>query len=371
MKTKLYGIFIAISTFFFFSCEPSTELKSESEANKAPQSLKTSLQQGVTNLSEAVTTINNSESFRLLSSVAPANVSESGNPSFAPAHRVDSMIIQLADIAGVYEYSWRKVKRMNNNLLRVFDRTADHAHLVVRLPSQKISNYHRLFVFTPRDTTLTNNFEASVSEYLLSRHSQKGMEYALHCDMKINNVALGTVTTNRRRNKINGHNFTSAYTLATGHVITNTQNTGDTTVNVYAISKDNKLIYEEKISTYRLNQESRQRERIFSLTIGNVTLVRKSGPDSFANAQIYVDGVLQVNAKAEIVITEETNEEKGVTYQKRDVKITFDDGTTTTLKTLKGATSDELPQLFRTVRQMGFATQIIDRIAANIYWTKN
>lgn len=320
-------------------------------------------------LSTAVKTINNSESFQLLAGIVPGS-DVTGNPSFAPDLRRDSLLITLEDVAGVYEYSWKKVKRMNNNLLRVFDRTADNYHLIVRFPVQKLKNYHRLFIFTPRDTTLTNNFEADVNEYMLSRHYQKGLEYKLKSSMKVDDKSLGLVSISRIRNKVNGFNFTSEYALGSGYVVSNKQNSGDTAVSVYSISKEGKVLFEEKMTSYRVNQENKMREKVFSLTIGKVTIVRIAGTDSFANAKIYVDGVLQENAKAEIVITEETNEEKGITYQRRDVKLTFDDGTTTTLRELKGETIEELGLIFASVRQIGFASEIIDRIAANIYWTK-
>ena len=60
----------------------------------------------------------------------------------------------------------------------------------------------------------------------------------------------------------------------------------------------------------------------------------------------------------------------GVTYPRRDVKLTFDDGTSTTLRELKGDTIEDLGKIFGAVRQIGFATEIVDKIAANIYRTR-
>jgi hypothetical protein len=371
MKPIFYFSVLVLSSLLLFACEPATDVKNDPTApdNGQSVSLRVSLNQGVEDLSTAVKRINSSESFQLLANIFPA-VENSGGPAFAPELRPDSMVIALNDISGVYEYSWKKVRVMKNNLLRVFDRTADNDHLIVKLPVQKVKNYQRLFIYAPRDSALTNNFVADVSEYLLSRHYQRGLEYKLTSDMKVDDKNLGTVTINRTRNKVNGYNFTSEYALGSGYVVSNTQNSGDTAVSVYAISKDGKVLFEEKMTSYRTGQENKMREKVFSLTIGKVTIVRIAGPDSFAGAKIYVDGVLQENAKAEIVITEETNEEKGVTYQRRDVKLTFDDGTTTTIRELKGDTIEELGLIFASVRQIGFASEIVDRIAANIYWTK-
>jgi hypothetical protein len=371
MKPIFQFSVLVLTSFLLLACEPATEVKNDPTTPESGQTvpLKVSLAQGVEDLSSAVKAIHNSESFQLLAGIAPGTEG-SGSPSFAPDLRRDSLVISLADVSGVYEYSWKKLRKMNNNLLRVFDRTADNEHLIVRLPAQKVKNYHRLFIYAPRDTALTNNFEAVVSEYLLSRHYLKGLEYKLTSSMKVDDKSLGSVKISRIRNKVNGFNFSSEYALGSGFVVSNTQNSGDTAVSVYAISKDGVVLFEEKMTSYRISQENKMREKVFSLTIGKVTIVRIAGTDSFANAKIYVDGVLQENAKAEIVITEETNEEKGVTYQRRDVKLTFDDGTTTTLRELKGDTIEELGLIFASVRQIGFASEIIDRIAANIFWTK-
>lgn len=368
MKTYVPLTVAVLTAFMLISCEPSAELKNEQPDNESV-SLKVSLTTGIEDLSTATRTIQNSEAFNLLAGIAPG-AENSNAPTLAPDYRNDSLVITLQDVKGVYEYSWKKVKRLNFNLLRVFDRTADSDHLIVRLPVAKVKNYHRLFLYANNDTTLTNNFEADVAEYLLSLHYLKGLEYKLNSTLKVDDTPLGTIKISRTRNKVNGYNFTSEYALSMGYVVSNTQNSGDTAVSVYAISKEDKVLYEEKMTSYRQSQENRMREKIFSLTIGNVTIVRIAGADSFATAKIYVGGKLQENAKAEIITSEETNEEKGITYQRRDVKLTFEDGTTTTIRELKGETIEDLGLIFKAVRQIGFATEIVDRIASNIYHTK-
>lgn len=371
MKAKIWLTNIILSLLFFSACDPATELKQEEQPILDEQiSLKVSLNNSVESLADAVDAIKNSADFKLLSGIEPI-VRENANVALmAPDRRVDSVKILLSDISGVYEYSWKKVKRTPNAILRFFDRTADDDNLIVRLPLQKIKNYHHLFIFAPIDTALTNNFEASVSEYMLSRHFEKGMESQMNADLKIDNIPVGTINTQKTRNKINGFNFLSVYTLASGYAVLNQQNTGDTAVSVYSISKDDTVLYEEHITSYKVNSEPRHREKIYSLTIGNVKIVRIPGPNSLDSAKVYVDGVLQTNSKVEIVMTQPDPENLGFTNQKRDIKITFDDGTSTTIRELKGSTVDDISSIFKSVRQVGFATEIIDRIAANIFWQK-
>ncbi len=369
MKTKIWMTNIILSLLFFSACDPATDLKNEEQPLLDEQvSLKVSLNNSVESLADAVNAIKNSADFKLLSGIEP--IVQGNGAQMAPDRRVDSVKIMLSDISGVYEYSWKKVKRTPNAILRFFDRTADDDNLIVRLPLQKIKNYHLLFIFAPRDTALTNNFEASVSEYLLSRHFEKGLEYQMNADLKIDNTPVGNISTHKTRNKVNGFNFLSVYTLASGYAVLNQQNTGDTAVSVYSISKDNIVLYEENMTSYKVNSEVRPREKIYALTIGNVKIVRVPGPNNLDSAKVYVNGVLQTNSKVEIVITEPDPENLGFTNQKRDIKITFDDGTSTTIRELKGSTIDDIGSIFKSVRQAGFATEIVDRIAANIFWQK-
>ena len=372
MKTKFWLTTIILSVLFLNACDSGMELKNEDPGSAENQkSLKVSLSESVGDLTNAVNLISNSEEFKLLGKISLADQQNASGAQYAPDHRNDSVKILLADISGVYEYSWKRVKRPTFGLLRYFDRTADNDHLIVRLPVQKVRDYFYLFIHRPNDTTLTNNFEADVHDYMLFRSYEKGLDYRLGANLTIDSANIGAVTIQSTRNKVNGINYLSEYNLGNGFTVSNRENSGDTAVSVYSISKEGKILYEENISTYRINTENRRRERIYSLTIGDVKIVRAMGPNSLDSAKVYVAGVLQVNAKVEIVINETEGLEPGLTNKKRDVKITFDDGTSTTIRELTGNTIENITEIFKSVRQAGFAKQIVDRIAANIYWTKN
>jgi len=375
MLTKICFTTTLFTVLLFVACDSVTELKNEGDTlSEVKQGvLKVSLNKSAEALSDAVIAISGSEDFKLMSQIM-LNANQSSDPmqrvNEAAGVRVDSMRINLSDISGVYEYAWRRVRKAPNQIIRFFDRVDDDDYLIVKLPVQKVRNYHALFIFQPKDTLLTNNFEISVSDYLLSRHFEKGLEYNLTSEMSLDGNSIGSLSVQRTRNKINGLNFLSEYSLASGFTVTNLQNTGDTAVSVYAITKDGVVLYEEKITSYRVNQENKLREKIYSLTIGNVQIVRKPGLQGFEEAMVYVDGVLQINAKVELVIYQTDVENLGVTNQKRDVKITFEDGTSTTIRELKGSTIEDIGKIFHAVRQAGFASEIVDRIATNLYWQK-
>ena len=331
MKTKQSIILLLFSTLLIFSgCNSTNDLKSDEAA-----SLKASLQNNAATLSTAVGEITNTPDFQMMSGV-------SGNSSmvsmlgaqFAPPTTnaiVDSVKIQLADIAGTYNYSWTKVKRGQFNIMRFFDRVANSSDMIVKLPAQKVKNPGSLFSFQPKDSLLSNNFEAQVTEYMLKRSKLTGFEYNLKSSLKLDDAILGMLNVQTTRNKMNGYNYLSSYKLNSGYNVVCQDISGDTLISIYSITKDNKTLFEEKTSTYKIDNGKNKREKVYSLTLGNVKIVRTMGLNSFENAKVYLDGVLQANAKVEIVVVNPIDNEQTVVQKKREIKITFEDGTSTTI----------------------------------------
>lgn len=363
MKTKNFKFLAIALVLVFTSCE--------NEVSKT--SLKESLNDNVNTLDVAIKTINASTDFQLL---AQGEVTGSDESLKAPSTGInefmpnDTVLITLDKISGVYEYSWKRVKD-NKPFLRFFTRTSDSEFMIVRLPLKKVRNPLTMFWFQVADTTLKNNFEAKVSDYYVMRNRIAGNEYRLKSDFSIDKESIGSLTELRSRNKVNGYNASSVYELASGYTVSRSENSGDTAISAYAISQEGKILYEEKLTTVKvIDKNFRHREKTYSLTIGNVQIVRSKQPNVPDSAKVYLNGVLQTNAKIEIVVNQPDSTDQSVTFAKRDIKITFDDGTSTTLRTLMGENINAIGEIFKAVRQTNFATNIIDRIAWNIYIRK-
>lgn len=369
MKTKQSIFLILFSTALIFSgCNSTADLNTKEVA-----SLKLSLQDNAATLSTAVAVISNTPDFQMMSGVrGNSSMVPLFDGQFAPptSAKIDSVKIQLADIAGTYNYSWTKVKRGQFNIMRFFDRVANSPDMIVKLPAPKVKNPAALFSFQPKDSLLKNNFEILVTEYMLKRSKITGFAYNLKSSLKLDDAALGMLDIQTTRNKMNGYNYSSGYKLSSGYNVVCQDFSGDTLTSIYSISKDNKTLFEEKTSTYKVDNGVRKREKVYSLTLGNVKIVRTMGLNSFESAKVYLDGVLQTNAKVEIVVINPTDDDQTVVQRKREVKITFDDGTSTTIKELTNNSIDQIGEIFRSVRQAYFATDIVDRIAQNIYWNK-
>ena len=100
--------------------------------------------------------------------------------------------------------------------------------------------------------------------------------------------------------------------------------------------------------------------------IGNIEFKKSSSVDSI---QIFVSGVLQQNAVIEVIDSTGNSDEHSVCYN-RDIKITFDDGSSVLLSELIGPSLDILRNLVGSLKQVYFATNIVDYIAWNIYKNK-
>lgn len=366
MKTKIWMANLILPVLVFSACN--SEIDSSDQA-----SLKTSINSSVETLTAAVNKISASSEFQLLSELNATNASmvSASSAQYVQIAQVDTLSIKLADISGVYEYSSTRVKKGQNNIMRFFERTGDDAMMIVRLPVEKVKHPRALFSYSPSDTTLTNNFEAAVNNYSYTSSRANGREYQVNSVFSIDNTSIGSFKISSLRNKTNGYNYLSQYDLATGYSVKYQENSGDTAVSVYSISKDATTLYEEKTSAYKVSGDNRHRERVYSLTIGNVQIVRSQGPNSLDSAKVYVDGTLQTTAKVEMIINNPDSTDQCLTHKKRDIKITFADGTSTTIRELTGNTIDSIGAIFSAVRQANFATDIIDRIAWNIYFNKD
>jgi len=90
--------------------------------------------------------------------------------------------------------------------------------------------------------------------------------------------------------------------------------------------------------------------------------VRSTDVDSI---QVFLDGVLQNTAAVKITDSDGTD---GSICHRRDILLTFDDGTTARLSELIGPAREILKTLVDSMHSMYFAKHIVDYIALSIYY---
>ena len=153
---------------------------------------------------------------------------------------------------------------------------------------------------------------------------------------------------------------TSKYTFTGGYSVSTSWQAGDTSKQSFTLLQNNSSLLKE--TTLFTGKGFHKREKQYDLAIGNVEIKRGFGIDSI---QVFQNGVLQKTAGAKITDSSDTT---GTICNKRDILLTFDDGTTTKLSTLIGPALTQLKTLVTSLHDMYFAENVVDYIALNIYY---
>jgi len=364
MKTKSLYLAVLMLGLLSWSCSNKDGLNTSLNT----ESLKTSINNGVQELTTAMNAISSSAGYQVLT--GPADLTTK-SAVLSPFDTITHSIF-LADIAGVYDYKAKLIAKGPGSIMRFFNKTAENAQMIVRLPEEKVKASKSLLRYSPADTLLTNNYVVTLSEYQYNFNWFVSYDYKMASSIKIKDVEAGLLKIQSSNSKANGYHFTSEFVFPNGYITKCKYTSGDTATSVYAISNGAKTLYEEKYTAIKNSSDMRHRETEFSLTIGNVLIVRKLNPGqaSLDSAKVYVAGVLQLKSKVELVDKTTDTTDKCISNKKRELKITFDDGTTSTFTELAGTVVTDISTLFASMRQVYFATGIIDWIAWDVYTKK-
>jgi len=322
--------------------------------------LKTSLSTGVQSVKTAMEAIQSSAGYKVL-------MLNENTLKTSAADSLYNVEIYLDSIAGVYDYHPTQIPHHGGgSVLRFFTKTAASNLMIVKMPAEKMRHPRDLFFYRPQDTALVNNFVISVSEYTHKYTWGAAYDYKLAAGIAIGDTAAGTLNIATVGKVGVNYDYNSSYDFGNGYVAKYKALSGDTSVISNSIWNGANLVYEEKVSILQNTMPHYLGEREYSLTIGNVQIVRKLGNIT----EVYLNGVLQQHAVIEIIDT--TNDPQGVpsVCRKRDIKITFDDGTSVTLSALAGQMLGNVNVLFSSLKQVYFAAGIVDRITYEIYKNK-
>jgi hypothetical protein len=362
MKTQSLILTVLLLGLISWGCSKTSDLNSATQT----VSLKDALTAGVQDLNTAVSAITTSAGYQVVA--GPADLTTKSLEFWALDTITHSIL--LADIAGVYDYKATSVKRGAGSILRFFNKSAVNAQMIVKMPEEKVKASRTLLRYTPGDTLLVNNYVVTLSDYQCRFRYFNGWTYQMASSIKVKDIEAGVLKIQTSNDKILGYHFASQFNFPNGYITKTSYTSGDTAISSYAISKATKTLYEEKYTAIKTSSESRHRETEFALTIGEVKIIRTLGKTSLDSAKVYVSGKLQTKAKVEIVDKTTDTTDKSICGQKRELKITFDDGTSKTFTELAGAAITDISTLFASMRQAKFSTAIIDWIAWDVYTKK-
>ncbi len=332
----------------------------KNDNSKDNLSLKESINESAVNLNSAMDAIKASKAYSILT------ISE-GDQKSAEADSIYKVYISLDNIKGVYDYKpVATFDRWGKSLIRFFSKSTDNNLIVVNMPLKKVEHPGSLRQYLPADSTLTNNFSISVSDYHNNYNSYHDYDYVLASEISVDGVAAGKLNIKTIISPTLGTDYASQFEFDKSFTAKYKFDSGDTSVYSFAITDNIKVLYEEKWITVKNQGPGIAREHNYALTLGDVKIVRKSGTK---DVEIYVKDVLQTAAIVEIV-DNDTDPEASV-CKKREIQITFDDGTTTTISALIGSSVENIKTLFHSLHQVYFAAYIVDWIAYDIYYQRD
>jgi hypothetical protein len=321
-----------------------------------PLSLKESVEVSTAKINTAFEKISGSEGYKMLL------VTENGIKSdFSDGFR-DSIDLKL--VAGIYDF--KPGSEIPHNAyfpFRLFRKTGTSDKMIVNLPEKLVFHPKYLHFCNRADSALKNNFTISATDYHFFYTWWNTSDYKLVADFKLDSKEIGNLSMFSTWKSGTAGNYSKNFTFPEGYAIIRSGETGLTNNTLFALTQKKDTLLKETLSFS--GDGFVRKERQYTLSIGNVDIKRSTGIDSI---QVFLDGVLQKKAGAKIVDNEDYNASICV---KRDILLTFDDGTTKKLSELIGPAMDTLKSLSKVLGEMYFSKHIVDYIAFSIYYNNH
>lgn len=317
--------------------------------------LKQSVSNGVAAVNNAVGTISSMKGYELLST----------NLIALKSAETYTDSITLDSVAGIYDYQPDLFHFFDFFIPhRLFVKTGSSDSMIVHLPKKLVIHPRYLRELNAPDTLLKNNFTIKASDYYYYFNYLDKFDYRLKSGFTLDDADIGNMEISASAGLQTGLNYASKYNFPGGYSLEVSFQSGDSTVKIFSLSKDDNILMKETVIAKKPAEgqegEFHHRERLYILTLGNVEIRRGTGLDSI---QVYLDGVLQQHAGAKIV---DSTGNDGSFCHRRDILLTFDDGTTANLSTLLDPAREALKTLVDALHSMNFAKNVVDYIAIGI-----
>lgn len=312
-------------------------------------SLKSSIDEGAAKVNNAMNVITSTEGYKLMSLNDLTKSEESYNDS-----------ITLGLVAG--EYNFVPDTFYCRHYFRSFwkfEKTGESDQMIVNMPQYLVLHPRFLYQPAPADTVPVNDFTIAASDYHYYFTFLSKYDYLLDASFTLSGEDIGSLHVAAAGETFADRSYSSRYDFTDELSVTVSYSKGDTSVSSFALTDGDDVILSEE-REYVWN-DHRIKEHTYTLTIGDVKIVRSNTVDSI---EVYVNDILQSTAGA--VITDD--ESDGTLCHHRDILLTFDDGTTANLSDLISPALDALKELIDPMREMYFARRITDYIALSIYY---
>ena len=329
---------------------------SKSDRSGNNLSLKESLVFSAEKINTAFSKIATSKGYQLLT-VTEADTKSDDLSSFRDS-------INLPLIAGIYDFKPSgETTRHLYFPFRLFQKTGTSDKLIVNLPERLVFHPRYLHFYNLEDSILKNNFTITASDYHFYYTWWENTDYYLASAFTLDSKDIGSMKISSSWNSGVSGKYSRSFTFPEGYSIAQRGQTGDTTKMVFALAQNTDTLLEESLTF--IGQEHMRKEKQYVLAIGNVDIKKTTGIDSI---QVFLGGVLQKKAGAKIIDSTDVNSS---ICHKRDILLTYNDGTTAKLSDLLSPSLETLRSLSQSLGDMYFSKRIIDFIAFSIYYSNH
>lgn len=319
-------------------------------------SLKESVEISASKINIASDKIADSKGYQLLS------VTEDGTKTEGIDGFRDSIDLEL--IAGVYDFKPGTDKPRSLYFpFRLFQKTGTSDKLIVNLPEKLVFHPRYLHFCDRADSVLKNNFTISATDYHFYYTWWNNSDYKLVADFSLDSEYIGGLSMLTKWKSGSAGKHSRNFTFPEGYSVFKGIETGDTTRMVFGLAEDKDTLLMETLIF--MGDGFKRKEKQYVLSVGNVDIKRTTGIDSI---QVFLNGILQKKAGAKILDNEDYN--SSICY-KRDILLTFDDGTTARLSELISPAIETLKSLSKFMGEMYFSKHIVDYIAFSIYYNNH
>ncbi len=325
-------------------------LTSQCSRNVGDTSLKNALDESSLKINKATTVISDTRGFQLMTA---SDQTKSGE--------IYSDSIELDMIAGIYDFKPETYMCHRDMRPRwTFEKTGESEMLVVNIPQKMIFHPRYFYLNNPEEVAEENDFTITASEYHNYFSYFRRYDYRLMAGFTIDTEDIGTLEVTAAGNNFADRSYASEYHFTDDYSVMVSYDKGDTSTSSFALKEGDEILLGEE--TLFIWKDYHMSERKYTLTIGDVDIVRTTGIDS---TQVFLNGVLQSTAAVKITDEDETD---GSVCRHRDILLTFDDGTTVKLSELISPALETLGTLIVPMREMNFAKRVADYIAMSVYY---
>ncbi len=320
-------------------------------------SLKESIERSAARINTAADVISVSKGFSILT-VTGDGAKSDDNYGFRDS-------IDLEMIAGIYDFKPGEAKHHHLFFpLRLFEKTGVSNKMIINMPEKLAFHPTHLHFCDRADSVLKNNFTIRAADYHYYFTGWKNSDYRLAADFSLNSEDVGSMSMFSTWKPGFTGEYSNQFTFPGGYSVISSGSTGDTVKMIFALAEGRDVLLKETLIL--TGKEFRHHERQYILSVGNVDMKKTSGIDSI---QVFLNGVLQKKAAAKITDDEADNNPS--VCRRRDILLTFDDGTTAKLSDLLSPARTTLKLLYRSVGDMFFSKYIVDYIALSIYYNNH